>query len=152
MISHVGAAYIGGLRAGKTLFIGLGVGAEYNIYSIDNQIQIMNNRVMAPGAISIPAFAHLRLYMGRKANNFVSLSAGAKLLGKGSFEHKGSTYSYHTNGVFGDVNYGLMFGKFYISAGFTLQSYPYAASYTDQQLELKSMIMGGGKLSVGFTF
>ena len=152
MISHVGAAYIGGLRAGKTLFIGLGVGAEYNIYSIDNQIQIMNNRVMAPGAISIPAFAHLRLYMGRKANNFVSLSAGAKLLGKGSFEHKGSTYSYHANGLFGDLDYGILFGKFYISAGFTLQSYPYAASYTDQQLELKSMIMGGGKLSVGFTF
>ena len=152
MISHVGAAYIGGLRAGKTLFVGLGVGAEYNIHKIDNQIQMQNNRVMAPGAIFIPAFAHLRIYMGRKANNFVALSAGAKLLGKGSFEHKGSTYSYHTNGLFGDIDYGILFGKFYISAGFTMQSYPYAASYTDQQLELKSMIMGGGKLSIGFTF
>ena len=90
--------------------------------------------------------------MGRKANNFVALSMGAKLLGKGDFEHNNTTYGYHANGVFGDVGYGLLFGKFYIMAGVTMQSFPKVDSYTSAQLDLKSAIAVGGRLSIGFTF
>ena len=152
LINHIGLSYIGGVRAGKSLFVGLGVGAEYNIYNIDNQESLTSYGVMSPGKISLPVYAHLRLYMGRKANNFVALSMGAKLLGKGDFEHNNTTYGYHANGVFGDVGYGLLFGKFYIMAGVTMQSFPKVDSYTSAQLDLKSAIAVGGRLSIGFTF
>lgn len=151
-VNHIGAAYIGGIRAGKTLFAGAGVGAEYNIHSIDNQSALNNGGVLAPGQISVPIFAHLRLYMGRNANHFVALSAGGKLFGKNEIIHKEKGYSYHTNGIFGDLGYGIKFGGLYIFAGASVQSLPAVDSYTDKQLDIKSKIGIGAKLSVGFTF
>lgn len=152
LINHIGAAYIGGIRAGKSIFAGLGVGAEYNMHSIDNQAALADKGLLAPGAISVPIFAHLRAYMGSSANHFVALSVGGKLFGKNTITHKENSYSYHTNGIFGDVGYGIKFGKLYVSAGVTMQSLPKVDSYTDKQLDIKSKIGVGAKLSVGLTF
>ena len=160
-ISHVGLNYIGGLRAGKALFVGLGVGAEYNIHSIDNASVVSGgvdgsngkDLIMAPSAISVPIFMHLRTYLGAKSKFYFSLSAGGKLFGKNTFVYNNKSYNYHTNGVFGDVGMGLKFGKFFIGVAATGQTIPYAESInSSNELTMPQRLAVGGKLSIGLTF
>lgn len=160
-ISHVGLNYIGGLRAGKTIFVGLGVGAEYNLHSIDNATVVSggldgsngSDLVMAPSAISVPVFLHLRTYIGAKSRLFFALSAGGKLFGKNTFEYNSKSYNYHTNGIFGDAGVGLKLGKFFVSAGVSAQSIPYAESInSSNELVMPSTVAIGGKFSIGLTF
>lgn len=160
-ISHVGLNYIGGLRAGKAFFVGLGVGAEYNIHGIDNAsvvsggIDGSNGKdfVMAPSAVSVPVFLHLRTYIGAKSRLFFSLSAGGKLFGKNSFTLDGKSYDYHTNSIFGDAGVGLKLGKFFVSAGVSAQSIPYAESInSSNELIMPSTVAIGGKFSIGLIF
>lgn len=154
MVNHLGLSYIGGLRANRALFVGLGVGAEYNMDSIDNAAALTAGQgaPLSLGAISVPIYIHARAYMGTRSRTFVALSAGGKLFGSDKFTHNKVEYKYHTNGIFADLSFGVNIGKFYLSAGATTQSLPCVESYTDKQLDIKSKMCLGAKLSLGFTF
>lgn len=154
MVNHLGLSYIGGLRANRALFVGLGVGAEYNMDSIDNAAALTAGQgaPLSLGAISVPIYIHARAYMGARSRTFVALSAGGKLFGSDKFTHNKVEYKYHTNGIFADLSFGVNIGKFYLSAGATTQSLPCVESYTDKQLDIKSDMCLGAKLSLGFTF
>ena len=162
MINHIGLNYIGGLRTNK-IFVGLGIGAEYNIDNIDNSAHIGNasqnfsnhssgGTMMSSGTISVPIYAHFRTYMGSRNCIFVSLSAGGKLFGSNSFTYDEYTFKYNTNGAFADLGVGLQFGKFYVSASATTQTIPCAEFITEKQIDLKSKLGFGAKISTGFTF
>lgn len=154
MVNHLGLSYIGGLRANRALFVGLGVGAEYNMDSIDNAAALTAGQgaPLSLGAISVPIYIHARAYMGARSRTFVALSAGGKLFGSDKFTHNKVEYKYHTNGIFADLSFGVNIGKFYLSAGATTQSLPCVESYTDKQLDIKSKMCLGAKVSLGFTF
>ena len=154
MVNHLGLSYIGGLRANRALFVGLGVGAEYNMDSIDNAAALTAGQgaPLSLGAISVPIYIHARAYMGARSRTFVALSAGGKLFGSDKFTHNKVEYKYHTNGIFADLSFGVNIGKFYFSAGATTQSLPCVESYTDKQLDIKSKMCLGAKVSLGFTF
>ncbi|MBQ8853173.1 MAG: PEGA domain-containing protein [Alistipes sp.] len=154
MVNHLGMSYIGGLRANRALFVGLGVGAEYNMDSIDNAAALTAGQgaPLSLGAISVPIYIHARAYMGTRSRTFVALSAGGKLFGSDKFTHNKVEYKYHTNGIFANLSFGVNIGKFYLSAGATTQSLPCVESYTDKQLDIKSKMCLGAKVSLGFTF
>ena len=148
IVNHIGVNYIGGLRANRTLFIGLGLGAEYNFDNVD----ISKLPALSAGGINVPIFIHARAYMGARSRTFFALSAGGKLFGSDKFTHNGVDYKYHTNGAFGDLCFGVSLGKFYFSLGASAQMLPWEESYTDKQLDIKSNLCLGAKLSLGFTF
>ena len=148
IVNHVGVNYIGGLRANRTLFVGLGLGAEFNFDNVDSS----KLPALSAGGINVPIFIHARAYMGARSRTFFALSAGGKLFGSDKFTHKGVDYKYHTNGAFGDLSFGVSLGKFYFSLGASAQMLPWEESYTDKQLDIKSNLCLGAKLSLGFTF
>ena len=154
MVNHVGVSYIGGVRATKTIFVGLGVGAEFNFDKIDNSAMLKQGagQPLSAGTISIPLYLHARAYMGDHSRTFVALSVGGKLFGSDSIYHEGVDYKYHTNGLFADLNFGVNFGKFYISVGATTQSLPCIDAYSNTQLDIKSKMGIGAKISAGWNF
>ena len=162
MINHIGLNYIGGLRANR-IFVGLGLGAEFNFdgidnsYAVDNAWQNFSNHssggtMMSSGAISVPLYLHFRAYMGSHSRTFVAVSAGGKLFGSDSFTYDNQTFKYNTNGVFADLGFGLQLGKFYLSAAATTQTIPTAEFVSEKQLDLKPKFGIGAKVSFGFTF
>ena len=162
MINHIGLNYIGGLRVNR-IFVGLGLGAEFNFdgidnsYAVDNAWQNFSNHssggtMMSSGAISVPLYLHFRAYMGSRSRTFVAVSAGGKLFGSDSFTYDNQTFKYNTNGVFADLGFGLQLGKFYLSAAATTQTIPCAEFASEKQIDLKSKLGYGAKLSLGFTF
>lgn len=148
IVNHISVSYIGGVRANRTMFVGLGVGAEYNFDNIDNS----KLPALSAGGFNVPIFIHARAYMGSRSRTFFALSAGGKLFGSDNFTHNGVEYIYHTNGAFGDLSFGVNLGKFYFSLGASAQMLPREESYTDIQLDIKSDMCLGAKLSLGFTF
>ena len=162
LINHLGLNYIGGYRANR-IFVGLGVGAELNFDSIDNSKSISNaytnftNRAsestaVSSGAFSVPVFAHMRAYMGRRSRSFVYLSAGGKLLGTDSFTYEKQTFKYNSNGFFADLGAGVQLKSFFISAAVSAQTSPCAEFVSNTQIDLKSKLAIGAKVSMGFTF
>ncbi|MBE6193523.1 MAG: PEGA domain-containing protein [Rikenellaceae bacterium] len=147
-VNHIAVSYIGGVRANRTMFVGLGVGAEYNFDNIDNS----KLPALSAGGFNVPIYIHARAYMGSRSRTFFALSAGGKLFGSDNFTHNGVEYKYHTNGAFGDLSFGVNLGKFYFSLGASAQMLPWEESYTDKQLDIKSDMCLGAKLSLGFTF
>ena len=148
IVNHIAVSYIGGIRANRTMFVGLGVGAEYNFDNIDNS----KLPALSAGGFNVPISIHARAYMGSRSRTFFALSAGGKLFGSDNFTHNGIEYKYHTNGAFGDLSFGVNLGKFYFSLGASAQMLPREESYTDKQLDIKSDMCLGAKLSLGFTF
>lgn len=162
IINRVGVSYIGGYRASR-IFIGLGVGAELNFDSIVNNERIANAKdeydgktggrtAMSSGLLTVPVFAHMRAYMGRRSRSFVYLSAGGKLLGTDSFTYEKQTFKYNSNGLFADLGAGVQLGSFFISAGVSGQTSPWAEFVSNTQIDLKSKLAIGAKVSMGFTF
>lgn len=163
LINHVGLNYIGGYRANR-IFVGLGVGAEFNFDGIDNAISIGNayqnfttgagsgGNAMSSGAFSVPIFVHMRAYMGSRSRAFVALSAGGKLLGSDSFTYEKQTFKYNSNGFFADLGAGVQLRKFFISAAVSAQTSPCAEFVSNTQIDLKSKLAIGAKVSMGFTF
>lgn len=162
IINRVGVSYIGGYRANR-IFIGLGVGAELNFDSIVNNERIANAKdeydgktggrtAMSSGLLTVPVFAHMRAYMGRRSRSFVYLSAGGKLLGTDSFTYEKQTFKYNSNGFFADLGAGVQLRKFFISAAVSAQTSPWAEFVSNTQIDLKSKLAIGAKVSMGFTF
>lgn len=157
-IHRIGLSYIGGLRTRKSFFIGLGVGLEYTETdsSVQNSVvDAKEGRIMEAHTVSVPIFLHLRGYMGKRYNHFIGLSAGGKFFGKGTFNHfdlPTQAISYSTNGVFGELGYGVVLGKFCMQLVASTQTHPYSARYNHTELVLKNRLCIGGKFSVGFTF
>ena len=163
LINHVGLNYIGGYRANR-IFVGLGVGAELNFDSIDNSKSINDAKTMftdknahlgtamSSGVLTVPVFAHMRAYMGRRSRSFVYLSAGGKLLGTDSFTYEKQTFKYNSNGFFADLGAGVQLKSFFISAGVSGQTSPWAEFVSNTQIDLKSKLAIGAKVSMGFTF
>ena len=162
IINRVGVSYIGGYRASR-IFIGLGVGAELNFDSIVNNERIANAKdeydgktggrtAMSSGLLTVPVFAHMRAYMGRRSRSFVYLSAGGKLLGTDSFTYEKQTFKYNSNGLFADLGAGVQLKSFFISAGVSGQTSPWAEFVSYTQIDLKSKLAIGAKVSMGFTF
>ena len=162
LINHLGLNYIGGYRANR-IFVGLGVGAELNFNSTDNNERIANAKdnydgkaggctAMSSGRVSVPVFAHMRAYMGRSSRAFVYLSAGGKFFGTDSFTYEKQTFKYNTNGFFADLGAGVQLGSFFISAGVCGQTTPWAEFVSNTQIDIKSKLAIGAKVSMGFTF
>ena len=163
VINHIGVSYIGGYRANK-IFVGAGMGAEYNMDKVNNSSAIgtaIQNLIkdssgytaMSSGTISMPVFLHLRAYMGQKNRTFFSFSAGGKLFGSDTFEYEGESFKYSTNGLYADLNFGLKFGKFYCSLGAITQTHPCVIDIVNtNEIVLKSKFGIGAKLSIGLTF
>jgi hypothetical protein len=162
IINRVGVSYIGGYRANR-IFIGLGVGAELNFDSIVNNERIANAKdeydgktggrtAMSSGLLTVPVFVHMRAYMGSRSRAFMALSAGGKLLGSDSFTYEKQTFKYNSNGFFADLGAGVQLKSFFISAAVSAQTSPWAEFVSNTQIDLKSKLAIGAKVSMGFTF
>ena len=162
VINHAGVNYIGGYRANR-IFVGLGVGAELNFNSTDNNERIANAKDnydgkaggctdMSSGRVSLPVFAHMSAYMGRSSRAFVYLSAGGKFFGTDRFTYEKQTFKYNTNGLVADLGAGVQLKSFFISAGVCGQTTPWAEFVSNTQIDIKSKLAIGAKVSMGVTF
>ena len=151
MVHHTGANYIGGYRANRVLFIGAGLGVAYNFDNIDNFSAEVGDP-LSTGGINLPLFIHARAYMGAQCRTFAALSVGGTLLGSDRYSLFTGGYKYHTNGIFTDISLGLTINKLYLAAGFSMQTLPTIYRYNTLQMDIKSKIGVGAKISMGFTF
>ena len=153
-VDNLALSYIGGYRANKTLFVGLGVGAGVNMHNFDNttSLEMGSGASLEPSKVDLPIFVHLRTYFGKKSRLFASLSAGGKFLYGGNLEYEGATYKYNSIEFLGDLGVGVRLGKLYLRASLSAQTHPQIATLSNTQLEFGSKLGLGGKVAVGITF
>lgn len=174
------ATYAGGYRFGNALFIGAGVGVNYNTWSgqyIETDgygTGIGKNQFSIPSAkVTVPVFAQIRVYfLKKRVSPFIDATGGAMIAGKGEVVYGerldmaakyGRTMGYGTLSL--GFNYrmtskssmyllvgGRMHGVRVMQADESFNPFTITPTNKPSSLNIGTRMGGGMYAAIGFTF
>lgn len=170
----VEATYAAGYRFGNTLFLGAGVGVNYNTWSgqyVDTDAGQSRKYFDIPSAkITVPVFAQVRVYfLKKRVSPFVDATGGVMLTGKGEVlygEYGEKSAKFGRSMGYGTLSLGANYrmtdrSSMYLLVGGRLHGvramqadepfYPFDAELPSS-LNIGNRVGGGLYAAIGFTF
>lgn len=168
------ATYAGGYRFGNTLFLGAGVGVNYNTWSgqyVDTDAYQYRKHFDIPSAkITVPVFAQVRVYfLKKRVSPFVDATGGVMITGKGEVlygEYGEKTAKFGRSMGYGTLSLGVNYritnkSSMYLLVGGRLhgvrvmqadESFNPHDKNLPSSLNIGSRVGGGLYAAIGFTF
>lgn len=172
------ATYAGGYRFGNALFLGAGVGVNYNTwwgqYIMDDGRRHGNKQFCIPSAeITVPVFAQIRVYfLKKRVSPFIDATGGAMITSKGEVvygESRNMTAEYGRTMGYGTLSLGVncrmtnkssmyllvggrMHGVRVMQANVDFNPFNLTPTNKPSSLNIGTRIGGGMYAAIGFTF
>ncbi len=158
----IGLNYIGGYRFNHLFFLGIGVGADFALFTPQMEQKYAYAK---PTRVNIPVYLNFRTNFSDKAwSPYISVSAGARIspvmqeLNEYTYNKK---YTYNQSGVLGDVSFGVerrlgQKSSLYLGIGYRIESFLgaipmyYRGSIEGFQVEIG--VLHGFNVHVGVSF
>lgn len=119
----IGLNYIGGYRFNHLFFLGLGVGADFALFTPQMEQKYANAK---PSRVNIPVYLNFRTNFSDKAwSPYISVSAGARI---SPVMQELNGYTYNQSGLLGDISFGVerRLGEkssLYLGVGYRIESF-----------------------------
>lgn len=152
----LGVNYIGGYRFNHLFFLGLGVGADFALFTPQMEQKYANAK---PTRVNIPVYLNFRTNFSDKAwSPYISVSAGARI---SPAVQELDEYTYNQSGVLGDVSFGVerrlgQKSSLYLGIGYRIESFLgvipmyYRGNIEDFQFE--TGVLHGFNVHIGVSF
>ena len=119
----IGLNYIGGYRFNHLFFLGLGVGADFALFTPQMEQKYANAK---PTRVNIPVYLNFRTNFSDKAwSPYISVSTGARI---SPVMQELNEYTYNQSGLLGDISFGVerRLGEkssLYLGVGYRIESF-----------------------------
>ena len=152
----IGLNYIGGYRFNHLFFLGLGVGADFALFTPPMEQKYANAK---PTRVNIPVYLNFRTNFSDKAwSPYISVSAGARI---SPVMQELNGYTYNQSGLLGDISFGVERrlrekSSLYLGVGYRIESFIgtipvyYWGSIEDFQFE--TGVLHGFNVHIGVSF
>ena len=151
----IGLNYIGGYRFNHLFFLGLGVGADFALFTPQMEQKYAS---VKPTRVNIPIYLNFRTnFLDKAWSPYISISAGARISPAMQEEYG---YNYNQSGVLGDVSFGVerrlgQRSSLYLGVGYRIESF-LSASNQEQNYGIsyifKHEIIHGFNAHIGVSF
>ena len=152
----LGVNYIGGYRFNHLFFLGLGVGADFALFTPQMEQKYAS---VKPTRVNIPIYLNFRTNFSDKAwSPYISVSAGARISPAMQELYK---YTYNQSGVLGDVSFGVerrlgQKSSLYLGIGYRIESFLGATPMYEwgyiEGFQFATEILHGFNVHVGVSF
>ena len=157
---NISLSYTAGYRISNTLFVGAGVGINYNLHTWAPTLTLNNAQgtPLKPAQIGIPVFAYFRVnFLNTQCSPFFALAAGYEISDKQELALELVKVKYNTGGFFVNPQIGLnirtsLSTALYLAVGVKGFSMPYCVEHTGYNATLKPTLGCAIDFHLGFSF
>ncbi|MBP3551032.1 MAG: hypothetical protein J6J57_05240 [Alistipes sp.] len=119
----IGLNYIGGYRFNHLFFLGLGVGADFALFTPQMEQKYAYAK---PTRVNIPVYLNFRTnFLDKAWSPYISVSAGARI---SPVMQELNEYTYNQSGLLGDISFGVerrlgQKSSLYLGVGYRIESF-----------------------------
>ena len=152
----IGLNYIGGYRFNHLFFLGLGVGADFALFTPQMEQKYAYAK---PTRVNIPVYLNFRTnFLDKAWSPYISVSAGARI---SPVMQESNEYTYNQSGLLGDISFGVerRLGEkssLYLGAGYRIESFIGAIPVYEwgyiKSFQFATEILHGFNVHIGVSF